>query len=724
MEDIYGKLAHVIYANTANGYAVISFKLDNLNEKNIICTGMLCDLQKDFRYHLSGEYIEHPRYGLQFNVISYEKSLPTDYDAIVRFLSGPQFVGIGKKTAQSIVDILGLDVINQLREDINILDKVESINDKKKQAIADGLNSLDDVLEKTIRFFSVYGIGPRNIMRLNMAYGKDAISKVSENPYRVIYELDGFGFKIADKLALHLGFDPNSSLRKEAYLVNEVMNYNMKTGDTFIEEEILEELYLTKVKANDFNDILNMAIFNVHLIKEDNRIYHPSQYQAELQIANYLKNFPCDTLDPYDENIYDEELSKLQENITYNELQLEAIKSFFTNDLMILTGGPGTGKTTVVKALTHIFKRLYPSNQIVCIAPTGRASKRISQLCDVRSSTIHSLLQWNLETNSFGKNQENPLDVDVLIIDEFSMVDNYLFANLCLASINVKKICIIGDVDQLPSVSPGSLLQDLIEANICPVICLKHIYRQQEGSDIVNLAFDITKNDVSLDKYHNDLRFFDCDIYQAKNLILKIVHNAFEKGYDVNDIQVLSAMYRGISGVDNLNAALQKEFNPSEYGKKEIKHNGFTFREQDKILQLKNQPDDDVYNGDIGIITEIVLPDEYDDKPHIIACFDDIYVEYGPETFDNITLAYCITIHKSQGSEYPIVIIPLFKEQSIMMQRRLIYTAITRAKKSLILIGDKQVFFDAIMKKEKHLRMTTLGWRLSLEDVKSSVDNL
>lgn len=714
MEDLYGKLAHVIYANESNGYAVISFKLERLNEKNIICTGMLFGLQKDFRYHLIGDYIEHPRYGLQFNVNSYEKCLPTDEDAVIRLLSGPQFVGIGKKSAEQIVAVLGCDALQKIRSDIKSLDEVPGMNEKKKQAISEGLASMDDVLEKTIQFFSTYGIGPRNIMRLNMAYGKEAISKVSENPYRVIYELDGFGFKTADKLAMHLGFDPQDPLRKEAYLVNEVMNYGMQSGDTFIEEELLAIIYHEHIKDDDFQEILQQAIINVHLIKEESRIYHPSQYQSELQIAAYLNQFPCDVLDPYDEKMYIDELNKLQTAITYNELQLKAIETFFTHDMMILTGGPGTGKTTVVKALTHLFKKLYPSNQLVCIAPTGRASKRISQLCDVRSSTIHSLLQWNLETNTFGKNAENPLDVDVLIIDEFSMVDNYLFANLCLASINVKKICIIGDVDQLPSVSPGSLLHDLIVSDLCPVVCLEHIYRQKEGSDIVNLAFDIANDSVVFERYQHDLRFFDCDRYQLKEVVLQIVHNAFEKGYDVNDVQVLSAMYRGVSGVDNLNAALQKQFNPFDPHKNEIKHNGITFRENDKILQLKNQPDDDVYNGDIGIIEEIVLPDEYDDKPHIIARFDDIYVDYTRDFFDNITLAYCITIHKSQGSEYPIVIIPLFKEQSIMMQRRLIYTAVTRAKKSLILLGDRKVFFDAIAVKEKHLRQTTLCLRLKI----------
>ncbi|MCI5774797.1 MAG: ATP-dependent RecD-like DNA helicase [Erysipelotrichaceae bacterium] len=712
MEDIYGKIAHVIYANEANGYAVISFKLEKLNEKNIICTGMLCNIQKDFRYHLQGEFIEHPRYGLQFSVSSYEKCLPNDEEAIIRFLSGPQFVGVGKKSAQVIVETLGKEALNDIRNDHDILDKVPNMNPKKKQAIIDGLASMDDVLEKTIQFFTVYGIGPRNIMRLNMAYGKEAIAKVSENPYRVIYELDGFGFKTADKLAMHLGFSDDDPLRKEAYLVNEVMNYCMKTGDTFIEEDILADIYQARLGALDFADILKTAIFNTHLVKEDSRIYHPSQYQAELQIAAYLNHFPLDSLDPYDKQQMAEELSKLQQEITYNDLQLKAIDTFFEHDLMILTGGPGTGKTTVVKALTYLFKKLYPANSIVCIAPTGRASKRIAQLCNVSSSTIHSLLQWNLETNSFGKNMENPLDVDVLIIDEFSMVDNYLFANLCNAGVNVKKICIIGDVDQLPSVSPGSLLHDLIKSDLCPVVCLKHIYRQQEGSDIVNLAFDISNNEVDLSKYHNDLRFFACDRYQLKDVLLQIVHNAFEKGYDVNDVQVLSAMYRGLSGVDNLNATLQKQFNPSDHGKREIKHNGMTFRENDKILQLKNQPDDDVYNGDIGIIEEIVMPDELDDKAHIIARFDDIYVDYTSDSFDNITLAYCITIHKSQGSEYPIVILPLFKEQAIMMQRRLIYTAITRAKKSLILLGDQEVFFQAIAIKDKHQRQSTLDLRL------------
>lgn len=708
MKEITGKLAHTIFANDSNGYAVISFKLDTLNEKHIIATGILSSLSKEFKYSLQGEYIEHPKYGMQFKVSSYARCMPDDNDGIIKYLSGPQFAGIGKKIAKDIVDTLGIDCIDKIKNDYDILDQVASINAKKKQAIVNGFENMDDIMEKTIQFFSIHGLSQRNIMRLNMTYGKDAIAKVSENPYRLVYECDGIGFKTCDKLASYLGFDMQDERRLEALLVSLCMQICMNTKDTYVMLDVLKEKFIKETNSNDFDNVLQKSLLDYHLVQEEDRIYHVSQYKAETKVASFLESFPYYQLDPYDKTIYNVTLDKLQQEITYNDKQLEAIHTFFRNDLMIITGGPGTGKTTIVKALCEMFKKLYPSNSLVCIAPTGRASKRMSMICDVKASTIHSLLAWNLETNTFGKNEKEPLDVDVLIIDEFSMVDNWLFYNLLAASINVKKICIIGDENQLPSVSCGALLHDLINADICPVIRLDHIYRQQIGSDIINLAYDIINNNVDFQNYHNGLLFVECNKFQVKDIVVNIVNKAIDKGYDLNDIQVLSSMYKGLSGIDNLNNALQNAYNPYDINKKEIRYGYQIFREHDKILQLKNQIDDDVYNGDIGIIEEIVLPDEIDGQYHIIANFDGIFVEYTNDNIENITHAYCISIHKSQGNEYPIVIVPVFKEHMIMMHKKLIYTAITRAKSSLIIIGEKEVFNKAVTTNDRHIRQTTL----------------
>lgn len=713
MEEIIGKLQHVIFSNETTGYAVISFKCENVREKRVIATGMLANLNKDYRYKLEGEYVEHPRYGMQFACHMYEQVLPEQKDGIIKYLSSPQFVGIGKKIASDIYDVLGDNALNLIRENFDVLDQVPSISDVKKEAIINGFNNIDDTIEKTLQFFLSYGISTRNIMRLNLVYGKDAISKVSENPYRVIYDCDGFGFKTADKLALHLGFAKDNINRLEALLVSLCMEVCLKLGDTFVDRDVLETYYIQNTNLDNYDLVLSIACKNRHLVSEEMRIYHYSQYTSEYNIAYYLNTFPFEELDNYDQKTFDECLALLQQEIVYNDKQIEAIKNFFNNPFSIITGGPGTGKTTVVKALTNIFKKLYPSNQIVCIAPTGRASKRIAQLCDVRASTIHSLLQWNLETNTFGKNKEEPLNIDVLIIDEFSMVDNYLFANLCDAGAYIKKICIIGDENQLPSVSPGCLLHDLIASNQFPLVRLDHIYRQVNGSDISNLAHDIVMNQVNFQNYNNDLKFYECDKYNTKDMIVKMVDIALSKGYDINDIQVLAPMYKGLAGIDRLNKSLQERFNPKESYKKEIVVGYQTFREQDKILQLKNQPDDDVYNGDIGIIEEIILANEVDNKNHIFARFDNVIVEYTNETFDNITHAYCISIHKSQGSEYPIVIIPLLSEFKIMMQKKLIYTAITRAKKSLIMIGSKEIFNYALSIDHLHERKSTLALRLA-----------
>jgi exodeoxyribonuclease V alpha subunit len=322
-------------------------------------------------------------------------------------------------------------------------------------------------------------------------------------------------------------------------------------------------------------------------------------------------------------------------------------------------------------------------------------------------------LKWDLETNTFGVTKEEPLQADLLIIDEFSMVDSWLFSNLLNASEHVKKICIIGDEDQLPSVGPGSVLRDLIDSACFPLIRLNHIYRQKEGSDVIQLAHEIREGNVDFSTLKHDVRFFECPRTDIKDNVLSIVRNALDKGYVLNDIQVLSPMYNGAAGIDVLNNALQQCFNPPSRTKKEYRSGYQIFREGDKILQLKNQPDDDVYNGDIGYLEEIEDASESETHETTLAVnFDGIIVYYTPETVINITLAYCISVHKSQGSEYPIVILPFTSQQTIMLQRKLIYTGITRARQSLILLGEITAFQKGIETLERHPRNTTLKKRL------------
>lgn len=714
---ITGNLITMIFHNESNCYSVARFNMVAPQEKEVTIAGYFKPLEKDVNYHLDGNFVEHPKYGMQFKVETLEQALPSAKEDLIRFFSGPLFSGIGKKMAENIVDALHENAIDLIKKDTSVLDTVDKMTDKKKQIIVEGLASAENDFERTVSFFRSHGIGMRNIMKIDKFYGAHAVETISENPYCLIQDVDGIGFGTADKLAMNLGFERDFPSRLQAALVALVMEMCIAGGDSYVNVEDLPEALKRKCQLDyiDFSEVLFQCLLKRQLIQEENRIYHSTQFSAENGIAEFCVSFPLNQLERCSMYALNEQLSALQDsvNIVYDQHQLEAIECFFKEDCMILTGGPGTGKTTVVKAMVELFRRLYPYAQIACCAPTGRAAKRLAELTGVDCSTIHSLLHWDLETNTFGKNETEPLAIDCLIIDEFSMVDAWLFYNLLKAGTQIKKICIIGDEDQLPSVSCGSVLRDLIETQIFPVVRLETVFRQKEGSGVVQLAHQIRLNQIEDFSFKGDVAFFECDQYAVKNAVLKIVQSALEKGYDINDVQVLAAKYNGAAGIDRLNAALQECLNPASNQKREFKSGYRLFREHDKILQLKNQIDDDVYNGDIGELIEIIYPDEdINHQARFVVDFDGILVEYTQETFQNITHAYCISVHKSQGSEYPIVIMPIVKEAAFMLQKRLIYTGVTRAKKSLILIGDKTVWTDGLLKKQEKPRKTTLSMRI------------
>ena len=710
---INAKVVHVVYHNEDNFYTVLRLKLNDENEKSLTATGFIQNIEPDILYNFYGQYVEHAKYGMQFNIQSYEKPLPSEREGIIRYLSGIQFPGVGQKTAKKIVEYLGDDCLSMIRNDLSVLDEL-NLSQKIIDSIRDGLAQEDSSMEELIQFLNVHGIGIRNIIRLNKAYGKEALAKLKENPYRVIEECDGFGFLTADKIAKSIGVEDDDPRRMYAYLISLCMNMCMKTGDSFVKTEALQEQY-EKAGFTSFEELLQKALFNRQLVKEDNRIYPITQYQSEEGISDFLVHFPYYEIQKVDKELLSNYLEELQQDfaITYDETQKEAIFDFFDHPFSIITGGPGTGKTTVVKAIVTLFKMLYPTSEIICSAPTGRASKRLSELTDCASKTIHSLLEWDLETNTFGKNEKEPVLADLLIIDEFSMVDNWLFYNLLLASKRIKKICIIGDENQLPSVSPGCVLRELIESQLFPVIRLNHIYRQKDGSDVIQLAHDIQTSIPNFDDYHDDIAFFECSAEDIKNKIVFIVKDALDKNYSLSDIQVLSPIYSGPVGIDILNKTLQETFNPKDTFKREIKTGYMTFREGDKILQLKNQPDDDVYNGDIGTLVEIESSEENENgKTTLYVQFDETFVSYTLDNISNITLAYCISIHKSQGSEYPIVIMPIVNSHYHMLQRKLIYTGVTRARQSLILLGSKNAFIKGIETEERHERESSLKEKL------------
>lgn len=714
---IEGKFMHIRYRHETTGFTVATFRLHDLDEKKLTVTGNLPMIELDLLYELEGYYIEHERYGMQFSIVNLKILQPSDEDSLIRYFSSSQFPGIGKKSAEKIVSILGKEAISLIQEDPTTLYQIFKPHDKRIESLLNGIkeqNTWDD----SYFFFNQLGLSVRNLAKVQVAYGEQAVQVIKEDPYQLIYDIDGIGFKSADKIAKQLGFETKHPSRIKAYFLSCVLDWCMQNGNSYVLWEELLPYFQKKVKKENMEvsdqealNCLNQLIEENYLVQEDQRIYHITQIEAEKGIAQFLTYFPY-TLQ-YERSIpsIDEAIQNVEENlkIEYEAQQKAAIQTFFKEPFMILTGGPGTGKTTIVQAILKIYRQYFPYDEIILCAPTGRASKRLGDCCQESASTIHRLLKWDLESNTFLVNEKEPLHADCLIIDEFSMVDQWLFHNLLKACKNVSKILILGDEDQLPSVGIGCVLKDLIECQKFPLIRLTKIFRQSEGSDVVTLAHEIKKGQCDVLEQGKEVAFFECPTYQIKDQILKIVENAYMKNYTQEDIQVLAPMYGGVSGIDQLNLSLQKQCNPSSAYKQEIQVGYRIFREQDKVLQLKNMPDLDVYNGDIGVIVEIVRAcDDERNMNRIFVDFEGNIVEYTQENFNLLTHAYCISIHKSQGSEYPIVILPIVKEHYSMLTLRLVYTAITRAKKSLVLLGNKEVFQQVINRKDVLIRQTTL----------------
>lgn len=712
-EVITGQFERVIFQNPDNYYTVAFFIVDNLLNDQITVVGHIQDLNYDADYELIGQYVEHKKYGIQFDFIGYTQKIPTDKEALVKFLSSNLFPGIGEKTAQKIFDHLKEDLIEIIKKDPKVIDGL-GLSDKQASSLYNGIINNEGNFEQVVAYFSSYGLSVNMIIKIDKAYGKNAIEIVEENPYQLMEDISGIGFKTADKLAKKMNFDTNSIHRKEAILIQQVLDHGSSTGDSFIDKESLKKEY-NKIlgEKNNFDQTLLNVLQRRILILEDEKIYHHAQYDGEKNIAMILNAFLQNTSPKVDIETINQNLSLIEKEfgIIYDDSQKKAIQKFMEADVSILTGGPGTGKTTIIRAMVLLYKRLFPDIAIALCAPTGRAAKRLSELTDSDTYTIHSLLKWDIDNNTFGMNEDNLLAYDVLIIDEFSMVDQWLFSKLLLAAQNVDKILIVGDENQLPSVLPGAVLRDLIFSNLFPVERLSKIYRQKTGSSVIYLADKINKGKYKEISFEDEVRFFETNSNHVNDGIIQIIENYLANGYDIDDIQVLAPMYKNASGIDILNNKIQGVFNPKSQEKKQFKYGYRLFREGDKLLQLKNQVDEQVFNGDIGRLINI----DDDDPLNVILYvdFDGNIVSYKGEHLSYLTHAYCISIHKSQGSEYPIVIMPIVRSSIFMLRKRLIYTAITRSKRNLILIGDKKLFLDRVQKDERYHRKTTLIDNLS-----------
>ncbi len=707
-EYIEAKILFKIYHNASNYYTVL--KVKSVDGDTIMVTGYFKDLNSDAIYKMYGSYSDHPKYGIQFNCTHYENSVSKDSKSLIKYLSSDAFPGIGKQCAKKLIDTFGLYFEDLLKENPSILDQCDFLNDKKKQTLINGIvNRCEDDLSL---FIARYGINVRYMKQIDNLYHEDAVSKIKANPYELMEKINGIGFECCDRIAQQFEHDNSSYERIRAYMLASVSNLCFKEGDTYLYKDELYAYLAKQFVGVDFDDYLQGLVDDRLLYVVDDRIYHFQMYESEFGITSFIKGFPFTYQDEFDDTNLDSDIIALENknNIIYDEIQKEAIKTFFKEDISIITGGPGSGKTTIVSTILALYQKYYPQGKVALCAPTGRASKRLSELSNYPSSTIHSLLHYDLELNEFSKNKQDPLDVDCLIIDEFSMCDQWLFYNLLQASYSVSKILIIGDEDQLPSVGCGNVLHDLIASKKVSCCALHKVYRQSEGSGVISLANDIKHETCEDLSYENGVLFLPCSEDEIRDKICLLVQEALAKGYDNQDIQVLAPMYRGKVGIDNLNYSLQQILNPSSEDKPQVMQGSRIFRVGDKVLQLRNQSEDDVYNGDIGIIEDIeIMNKDY----RIIVSFQERICEYTKESIMQLTHAFAISVHKAQGCEFSIVMMPIANSHTYMLDKRLIYTGITRAKRSLVLVGNKDLFIHAIKRKDKRERRSTLLNRLN-----------
>jgi len=699
------------------GYIIGIFKISDTDEselsdflnKTITFTGYFHELLEDENYTFKGNVVVNPKYGTQYNVTEYERNKPEGKDGLITFLSSDIFSGVGMSTATKIVDILGENALDLILENYENLLLVPSITIKKAQKIYDTLIKYNESYD-TIVYLTDFGFTMPEALKIYNYYYKSTKEYIMNNPYDAV-EIDGITFNKIDSLRENFDIDVLDQRRVEAAIIYVINHMCFSTGDTYVTKENLYNQLLKIILSEISLETFEYYLINLNKMGKiiiDNDLVSLRQFKtSEVNIASnliYLNN-----LKSLDKSKVDKYISHISETtgITYNERQKEAITSALCNNLTIITGGPGTGKTTIVRGITQIYEYMNGytfdtlNEKMVLLAPTGRAAKRLSDSCGMPAYTVHRFLKWNRETNEFQINENNKSSVEFVIVDEVSMIDVLLFSSLFKGLSKNVKLVLIGDYHQLESVGPGKVLKDMIDSSVLNVITLTELYRQKEDSYIVSLA-DNVKNGIrkaEMLENKNDYEFQITD--NVLNSIKEVCNNALSEGLTYKEIQVLAPMYKGYNGIDSINKILQEVFNPKNIDKKELKYGDVIYRENDKILQLENRPDDNVFNGDIGIISSI-------DKGEINVNYDGNVVKYEPKDFNSIKHGYAISIHKSQGSEFNTVIVPIVKDYKFMLYRKLIYTAITRAKSKLYLIGEVEAFGYAIKNERAYERKTFL----------------
>lgn len=717
MSYIKGTYIKEIYSNKDNGYVVGVLKLKetnlNITTTSIYFTGTFYNLRIKSNYTMEGEYTNHPKYGNQFHTISYELLLPTKEEELIEFLSSDLFP-IGEATATKIVTRFKEGTLDIILNDPDSLKEIPHLPQARIDKIHKTLTNYQYSSQIVMDLTSL-GFTNKSALSIVNKYKLKAMDKITENIYSLIEEMD-FNFSDIDSIALNSGIDPNDDRRIQALIIHAINEVTFETGNTYLSlDEILHSL--RSYNKDITEEVLEYNIFKLNEQNKikiiDDRYYLKEFYDAEKYIADKLC-FLNDIEDTPPKNL-NKKIEELEEinGIKYDKIQKNAIKKAITNNVTIITGGPGTGKTTIIKAIVYLLREVFKAKEkdIALLAPTGRAAKKMMETTNLKSSTVHRYLGWDKDANKFAINEYNPNPEKYVIVDEVSMLDTILMSSLLKGIKRDVKLILVGDYYQLPSVGQGQVLKDLIDTDIIEVIKLNCLYRQNEESYIPILASEIREKDLSESfmTKKDDYNFIISDNTKTIPNILYIVENALKKGYTDKDIQVLAPMYKSINGIDMLNRYLQKLFNPPTENKKEIVLTDIIYRVGDKVLQLVNDTENNVYNGDLGYITNIIdAKNSKSKKNEILVDYDGNTVTYTKEVYNNIRHGYAISIHKAQGSEFPLVIMPIVNNFNRMLYNKLIYTGVTRAKKSLIIVGDPNCFINGIKNDFVDYRKTTL----------------
>ena len=731
MQTVEGYLNKIIFHNKENNYYILSIflndKYDFVEGDYLSVVGTFNDFEfiEDDLYSFKGEIVQHRKYGTQLSAIVVEPVIEKDKEAIVSYLSSSIFQGVGRKTAELIVDTLGVDALDKIYENKDSLFNIKGIPEQRKDTIYATIvanKQTQDIILK----LNEYNLSNNLILKIYNFYKNNTLRTITESPYSLIKDIKGINFKTVDKIAETNEIAANDRERILYGFIYTINSFCFSTGNTYISKNTLlyntfNILYSSRNIAVAKEDILSSYDYSLDtgkLIEIEDRVFLPEIYYSEYSIYSDISK-RLELEDDFDisDSLLDKYIEEVEDEleISYDIVQIAAIKNCIKNNFAILTGGPGTGKTTIILAVIKIFQKiknysihdlLDESRSILTLcAPTGKAAKRMSESTGFYASTIHKAIGWSTEDENMEEFvSEKFIKSELVIIDESSMIDVFLMYNLLKIINKDAKIILVGDNDQLPSIAPGNVLNDLINSKAISTVKLNKIFRQSEHSSIINISHSI-KNNIPFDILENfdDKEFISANKNEMINVI-SAIYDDLIKGSAKENIQILAPIYKGTSGINEINMAIQSRFNDNE---EQIEYGELIYKVNDRVMQLVNRPEDNIFNGDIGYIEEIY---KEGNKVKIVIDYDGNYVTYEKTELNQITLSYACSIHKAQGSEFENVIIPFIDNYNFMLNKNLTYTAITRAKKKLILCGSSNVFYKSIEPTNVVTRQTALEW--------------